>query len=74
MALPPWLAEWYAPSDFSSIPGFPNEFPDSDWDDHIPKFHGYSDSTTLYISSFIKVVLDLSIVHGDVMMRMFHVP
>jgi hypothetical protein len=40
-------------------------------DEHIAKFHGHNDSTTLHITSFMKVISDFDVVHEDVMMKMF---
>jgi hypothetical protein len=40
---PPWIAQFYAPVDFSKKQGFPHEHPYVGCE-AIPKFHGYDDS------------------------------
>ena len=60
-----------APFDFLSISRFLKELPAPYWNKHITKFHWYTNSTTLHITSFMKIILDLEVVHKYVMMRMF---
>jgi hypothetical protein len=66
MEWPPWLANWYAPIDFSNILGCPNELPSID-SDFTLKFYGHNDSTTLHILSFLEFISDLGIIHEHVM-------
>jgi hypothetical protein len=59
------------PLDFSSILGYPNEFAQVYLDEHNIIFHGHTNSTTLHVTSFRKLMLDLDVVHEDVMMKFF---
>lgn len=61
----------YVPLNFFDILRYPNELPDLDWDENIAKFHGYKGSTTLHVTSFMKSISDLDVVHKDVIMKMF---
>lgn len=64
-------AKGFAPLYFSGIQGYPTEFLDSDWDEHIAKFHRQIDSTTLHVASFIEFTSKLNAVHKDVVMKKF---
>jgi hypothetical protein len=59
----------YPPLDFLSISGYPIEFTSIDLDEHGISFHGYTDSTTLHVTSFMKLMSDLDVVHKDAMMK-----
>jgi hypothetical protein len=65
-----WLLEdLLDPLDFSRILEYPNDY--EDWREDIPKFHGFRDSPTFHVTSFINIVLELNIFHEDVTMKMF---
>lgn len=64
-------AELYAPLDFLGILGCLNKLPPPGWVEHIPKFHGHPHLAAQHVTSFIDFILDLYVVHEDVIMRMF---
>jgi hypothetical protein len=48
-----------------------NESLDVDWDEHIARFHGHTDSLTVHVTSFVKFMSVLDVIHDDAMMKMF---
>jgi hypothetical protein len=62
MELPPWLANWYAPFDFSNVPRFPHKNPSEDVRS-ITSFCGHDDSVKLHILSFMEFGLKIDIIH-----------
>jgi hypothetical protein len=61
MGLPLWLANWYAPLDFSNVSVFPHKNP-SIVARGIICFYGCDDSFIVHISYFIKYKLNIGII------------
>jgi hypothetical protein len=66
----PWIAQFYAPVDFSKKQGFPHEHPYVGCE-AIPKFHGYDDSIMYHLSSFLEFNKSNGLFHEDVIMKFF---
>ena len=62
----------FHPIDFSSIPKFPNfSFDPNEIYDYTPSFHGKRDSSISRITSFIKVLIKINVLHKDDWMVVF---
>jgi hypothetical protein len=59
--------------DFSNVPGFPNPMPERDeWESCLPRFRGNDWEVPVeHLLDFHEYMRQLSIVHEDVLMKMF---
>lgn len=58
---------WYS----SIVSTYQNEFDHVDLDEHGISFHGHINSTTLHVTSFMKLMSYLEVVHQDGILRFF---
>lgn len=64
-------AQLFGRLDFLSILGYLTKLPSPVGSKCIIKFHKHNGSTTPHVTSFIEFISDISVVHENVMMKMF---
>jgi hypothetical protein len=67
----PWeFHEQFATLDVRGVPGYPNHY-SPDWLDDLPRYDGDPSLVIPHIENFLRYVLEINVIHEDVMMRLF---